>query len=346
MSLVNVHNEWDPLEEIIVGTMRGARVPAPDVSLHAVEFSALETADDIPSGPYSQQVVEQTEAELDALAAALESLGVVVRRPEPRDLSARISTPDWESEGFYDYCPRDGLLTIGDTIIETPMVLRARLLESLAYKKAFTEYFASGARWISAPRPRLLDGMYDPSAPTGSRLRNHEPAFDAANILRFGTDILYLVSDSGNELGWQWLQSTLGDTYKVHPCWGLYASTHVDSTIVPLRPGLVLVNPARVTDANMPEFLKGWKHLRSPELVDTGYTGTHPRASVWIGMNLLVVRPGLAVVDDRQPELIRLLEQHGVEVVPLRLTHARTLGGGFHCVTLDVRRTGALETYS
>ncbi|MEV5568291.1 inosamine-phosphate amidinotransferase 1, partial [Streptomyces sp. NPDC052196] len=111
MSLVDVHNEWDPLEEIVVGTMRGARVPAPDASLHAVEFSALASAADIPSGPYSQQVVEETEVELNVLAEELGKLGVTVRRPEPRDLSARISTPDWETEGFYDYCPRDGLLT-------------------------------------------------------------------------------------------------------------------------------------------------------------------------------------------------------------------------------------------
>jgi scyllo-inosamine-4-phosphate amidinotransferase 1 len=34
-----------------------------------------------------------------------------------------------------------------------------------------------------------------------------------------------------------------------------------------------------------------------------------------------------------------------VEVIPAQLTHTRTLGGGFHCVTLDVRRTGELATY-
>ena len=30
MSLVDVHTEWDPLEEIIVGTMAGARMPVPN----------------------------------------------------------------------------------------------------------------------------------------------------------------------------------------------------------------------------------------------------------------------------------------------------------------------------
>ena len=39
--------------------------------------------------------------------------------------------------------------------------------------------------------------------------RNDEPAFDAANVLRFGKDLIYLVSATGNELGGHWLQSIL-----------------------------------------------------------------------------------------------------------------------------------------
>jgi glycine amidinotransferase/scyllo-inosamine-4-phosphate amidinotransferase 1 len=62
-------------------------------------------------------------------------------------------------------------------------------------------------------------------------------------------------------------------------------------------------------------------------------------------MNMLVIAPGKAIVDKRQSDLIRELEHHKVEVIPAQLTHSRTLGGGFHCVTLDVRRTGALATY-
>jgi glycine amidinotransferase len=62
-------------------------------------------------------------------------------------------------------------------------------------------------------------------------------------------------------------------------------------------------------------------------------------------MNFIMVNPSLAVVNDRQRPLIRELERHGVEVLPLRMRHARNLSGGFHCVTLDVRRIGALEDY-
>ncbi|MFE4588945.1 inosamine-phosphate amidinotransferase 1 [Streptomyces laurentii] len=345
MSLVDVHTEWDPLEEIVVGTVEGAQVPLTDRSLLAAEYGDIENPQAIQTGPYPSHVLEQTEAELEDLVNILTGLGVTVRRPGGRDHKSMVSTPDWSSDGFHDYCPRDGFLTIGNTIIESPMVLRSRFLEGFAYKDLFVEYLRSGARWVSAPKPRLADDLYELTAASGERLRDLEPVFDAANVLRFGTDVLYQVSDSGNMLGALWLQAMLGEQYTVHPCADLYPSTHIDSTITPLRPGLVMVNPARVNDDNWPEFLRGWDRIECPELVDIGYVGAEPRGSVWIGMNFLVTAPGQAIVDKRQTDLIRVLERHKVEVIPSQLTHARSLGGGFHCVTLDVRRRGELATY-
>ncbi|MEU3777868.1 inosamine-phosphate amidinotransferase 1 [Streptomyces sp. NPDC032472] len=345
MSLVDVHTEWDPLEEIVVGTISGAQVPVTDRSLMAAEYADFDDPQEIQTGPYPRHVLEETEAELEELVGLLTDLGVTVRRPGGRDHKSMVSTPDWSTDGFHDYCPRDGFLTVGNTIIESPMVLRSRFLEGFAYKDLFVEYLRSGARWLSAPKPQLADALYEPTAAPGQRLRDLEPVFDAANVLRFGTDVLYQVSDSGNRLGALWLQAVLGEQYTVHPCEGLYPSTHIDSTLTPLRPGLIMVNPSRVNDDNMPEFLRGWDRIECPELVDIGYVGKHPRGSVWIGMNFLVTAPGQAIVDKRQTDLIRELERHKVEVIPAQLTHARSLGGGFHCVTLDVRRRGELATY-
>jgi hypothetical protein len=39
------------------------------------------------------------------------------------------------------------------------------------------------------------------------------------------------------------------------------------------------------------------------------------------------------------------LEKRGLDVVRLKLRHAKMLGGGFHCITLDIRRTGTLQRY-
>ncbi len=113
---------------------------------------------------------------------------------------------------------------------------------------------------------------------------------------------------------------------------------------MPLRAGLVLLNPERVTKENLPKVFEDWEHLWCPPPVDIGFTG-QPISSTWISMNLLMVNPGLAIVEREQPALIRALEAKSIEVIPLHMPHARTLGGSFHCVTLDLRRRGELESY-
>ena len=57
-----------------------------------------------------------------------------------------------------------------------------------------------------------------------------------------------------------------------------------------------------------------------------------------IGMNLLSINEDLVIVDENQTELIKTLLRYGIESIPMPMRHARTLGGGFHCVTLDLKR--------
>ncbi len=123
----------------------------------------------IPSGPYHPQVIEETREDLEALVTALEQEGVTVRRPQVTDHATIFSSPDWQSDGEYNYCPRDLLLAVGETIIECPMPLRSRFFESLAYKDLLLEYFQSGAQWLTAPKPRLLDDVYDDNPQGKSR---------------------------------------------------------------------------------------------------------------------------------------------------------------------------------
>lgn len=345
MKGVNVYNEWDQLEEVIVGTAIGAQIPIGDKGLHVIRYSDYENIDKIPSGPHVKRIIEETEEDLEKLIEVFKSLNISVLRPKITDHSKVFSTPDWHSDGMYNYCPRDILLPIGNTIIETPMSLRSRFLETFAYKEILIEYMKNGSKWISAPKPQLLDSIYNETDPEKSALNEVEPVFDAANILRVGKDLIYLVSDTGNKIGAMWLQSVVGKEYRVHACENLYASTHIDTTITLLRAGLVLVNPSRVNKENLPEVFRNWEVIYAPEMVDIGYTGV-AYGSAWVGMNLIMINPNLAVVCKHQKPLIKLLNSYNIDVIPLELRHARTLGGGFHCVTLDVRRKSLLEDYT
>ena len=240
------------------------------------------------------------------------------------------------------------MLVIGDQIIETPNVMRSRSQETFSYRKMLMEYFQSGAKWYSAPKPMLLDSLFnvDLEKPTP---RDDEPAFDAANVLRFGEDLLYLVSATGNKMGGQWLQSVLGDNYRMHYLEDVYYGSHIDSTFVALRPDLILCNPGRINNDTLPEILKQWEVIYSPPMENTdSHDAEYKSKSIgsdWIDMNAFSISPNLVVVDQDQTALIKLLERHGLDVAPLKLRHSKMLGGGFHCVTLDVRRKGKMERY-
>jgi N-dimethylarginine dimethylaminohydrolase len=348
MSRVWSCNEWDPLEEVIVGNPLQARFPTPDLSSQLAEFPDRSLAE-IPRGPFPNKIIEETEEDLNKFVRVLTDLGVSVRRPQTWPHEARFSTIHWDSQGYYNYCPRDIMMVIGDQIIETPNVIRSRAQETFSYRKLLMEYMESGARWYSAPKPMLLDSLFQGVDLTKPTPRNDEPAFDAANVLRLGQDLIYLVSATGNELGGRWLQTILGDKFRVHFLKDVYYGSHIDSTLVALRPGLVLCNPSRINNDTLPEVLKQWKVIYSPPMENTGrYDADYLSKCIgsdWIHMNAFSVNPNLVVVDSDQKALMRLLEKEGLDVISLKFRHSKMMGGGAHCTTLDIRRAGTLQRY-
>jgi N-dimethylarginine dimethylaminohydrolase len=240
---------------------------------------------------------------------------------------------------MYGYCPRDTHLIIGDNVIEAPMSYRSRQMEADVLSHVRQDAIAHGANWISAPRPILPVGTHYVSLDNKVTLLENEPIFDAANCLRLNDDILYLKSCTGNVRGADWLQRYLGKNYRVHVLDDIYAYAHIDSTIAPIREGLVVLNRSRVKLENMPAIFseQKWDVIWFEDPVPISFY-KYPYASAWIGMNLLMIDPKTAIVDKNQTHLIKQLEQNQIEVWALELRHARTLGGGFHCVTLDLHR--------
>jgi len=345
-------DEFTQLREVIVGDVTNARLPRMnDISAWLACYPTLSEKEllEVAEGAFPRQVVEETAEDLATLIATLRGLGVTVRQPAAPDHAKRFSSPDWTSDGYLSYCPRDITMVLGPAIVETPSPMRARYFELLGgMRELFQEYMLQGATWLSAPKPRLADDLFSLDEEGLPLLGETEPVFDAANVLRVGRDVIYQVSRSGNELGLRWLESTLklfGD-FRVHPVRGVYGYTHIDTTITLLRPGLVLLNPERLSEETIPACFRGWDILWSPPIRDIPAVVKRPLSAPWLGMNLLMVSPEVAIVDSDQPELISAMEKKGLTVLPHKLRHSRVLGGGFHCVTLDVVRDGDLEDYS
>lgn len=335
--MVSVNNEWGKLREIIVGTIDNANMPTHGKDLHCINYAAETEIPKEEIGYWDKQVYDETQEDLENLSTLLTDVGVKVYRPSPIDTQKVVSNGYWETTQYYTFCPRDTVTVIGNNILECPMSLRSRQFETDCFKDIFIEKMEEGSNWVSAPKPRLLDSMYQREDLDKITLNNHEPVFDAANILRSNNDILYLVSNTGNLKGAKWLQNFLGKEYRVHTIENVYSYIHIDSTIALLREGLCLLNPERVNENNIPDFLKSWDKIWCPPMVDIGYHKTI-RASVWIGVNLLSVDENTVIVDNRQTDLIKELKKHNIDALDCKIRHSRTLGGSFHCVTTELFR--------
>ena len=298
-------NEWDALKEVVVGRACYANWPSNDpvFALESEKTTWKETP--VPSGPVPDWIIDEANEDLDILALVLEKCGAIVHRPKIINFQER--------GGMYNYCPRDRLLIYGNTIVDPVMMYPCRDMEV----EALEEFIYRADTVHIMPR-------------------DQDMILDAANVLRLNDIMLFLESPSGNVKAAKWLQHIFPEV-KLEVC-NFYSGVHIDSTIVPIREGLVLVNSSRVNENNLPKVFKNWQVIYVNEVVEQGFY-QYPYASKWIALNMLVVDPTTVIVDKHQTKLIEALEDYNMLVIPLELRHSRTLGGGFHCVTLDLLRT-------
>jgi len=347
MGIINTWDEWSKLEEVIVGRVEGAMYPPPDISTNFIRGQSGAPNTVMPDKAFPDRVIEETSEDLEELVSVLEEFGCNVHRPSIWKHSQEFETRLWRSRGFYNYCPRDILLTYGNTIIETPNALRARLFETASYKHILKSFIKSRSRWIAAPKPELSDSLYQGD---NQILSESEPVFDAANVLKLGKDILFQISVTGNHMGLEWLKSVLSDSVRIHTIENVYLGSHLDSTIAMLKPGLVVLNPSRINELSIPTPLAKWDKIWCPP-IEGNYDYSwapdlQPLGSPWIEMNMLSLDSDTVIVDKDQQTLISLIESYGITCIPLKLRHGRLLGGGFHCVTLDIRRSQNMEDYT
>lgn len=353
-------NEWDPLEEVIVGRVEGAIVPPFTVEVKANtyekywDFYTKHGGNSFPEAHLRKAIPE-----IEEFCKVLELEGVTVRRPDHIDFSEVYKTPDFESPGMYAAMPRDILTVIGDEIIEAPMAWRARFFEYRAYRRLIKEYFRAGAKWTTAPKPTMSDELYDYDYPIQNVQDRHrlaaegkfvttefEPCFDAADFIRAGRDIFGQRSQVTNFLGIEWLRRHLAPRgIRVHTINFVDPNPmHIDATFNIIGPGLVLSNPDRPCN-QIEKFKKaGWDivHPPTPTVPDE-----HPlwMSSKWLSMNVLMLDSKRVVVDKNEKPIINMFENLGIKCIKVSIRHANSLGGGFHCWTTDVRRQGTLESY-
>tara|TARA_B100000579_G_C22805734_1_gene842418 strand:+ start:243 stop:1358 length:1116 start_codon:yes stop_codon:yes gene_type:complete len=365
------YNEWDPLKEVIVGVAESKAF----LTFHDEEWISEDKRKilvDLSEKAFPQSLIDDVNQDLEDFCNIIRDFGAKVFRPDSTGVNKFHSTGNWCSSGINIYNTRDLHLVVGNTLIESASHMKHRYFEAQRMHKIFyEEYMENGFKWIAAPKPSLIGNYRIPKVEDGKlyhKLTEDEILFEAANTLRMGKDLIYLVSGSGNYLGAKWLQSILGDEYKVHTTEGIYRSAHIDSTLIVLRPGLVLVNGERVDEKNCPPLFDSWDKIYFHDIVtypsevedffekvwkpvnkqfeelgvksDLDYMTT-----IWTGMNLFSLDQNTVVVDARQTALIKTLESHKMTVIPAKNPNQYLMKGAFHCCTLDTVRDGNLESY-
>lgn len=305
--MISSCNEWDTLKQVIVGSATDANWPVMDPVFSRESEKTTWKETPVPRGPVPQRIIEESNEDLDLLATTLMNLGVDVLRPDPLNFQTH--------DGMYNYCPRDRLLVYGDTIVDPAMMYPCRDMELQCYH----DVVDAAEHYHFMPR-------------------NEGMILDAANVCRLGDKMLFLESASGNRAAYEWLCGVF-PTVEIELC-NFYAGVHIDSTVVPLREGLVLLNGSRVTEENCPQVFADWEKIYVDDVEPQDFY-QYPYASKWIALNMLVVDPKTVICDSKQTALHSQLERKGFTVIPLELRHSRTLGGGFHCVTLDTWREHA-----
>ncbi|KAJ9465676.1 Inosamine-phosphate amidinotransferase 1 [Diplonema papillatum] len=364
---VNSHTEWDPLEEVIVGSVDGAAVPEWHVSGKAVwPPGQHQFFKDNQGRPFPPDLVARAASELEYLCEVLRGEGITVRRPEaPMGFDKGYETPDFKSKsGLYAAMPRDVLIVFGNEIIEAPMAWRSRFFEYRPYRKLIKEYFSKGAKWTAAPKPLMSDDLYnsawEKSGSFDSVVTEFEPVFDAAEFVRVGADVFTQLSHVTNQFGIDWLRRHLGPDYTVHVLdFDDRNGMHIDGTFIPIAEGKLLVNPTkpcltgnvrttfmhggRERELRLPECFKDWDVLLAP-------TPTVPSSvplyftSPWTATaNVLMLDDKKVIVEANEAEAIARFKEWGFLPIPVPFRSFLPFGGSFHCATCDVRRKGSFR---
>ena len=360
---VNSWNEWDPLKHVIVGVADDCHIPPPEPALDA------KVPDDSDMkgqwGPRPEETIQKANYQLNEFVKVLEKRDIRVDRPTPIDFSKPISTPDWKTESMFGTMPpRDVLLTVGNEILEATMSYRCRWYEYLCYRPLIQKFYDEDhlMKHESAPKPRLTNKSYHKdylSDKIGVQKRlewaaekffvttNEEPLFDAADVLRFGRDLVVQHGFTTNLKGIDWLQRHFSN-HRVHAVNfpGDPYPIHIDATFTPLKPGLIINNP----DRKLPNDQRVFFEKNDWQIIDAArpaHNSPPPLcySSVWLSMNVLVLDPKTVCVEASEIHQMDQLDKLGFEVLPIPFRDVYPFGGGLHCATADVYREGVLENY-
>jgi hypothetical protein len=337
---INSYTSWQPLEEVIVG-----RAYTPDY---------FDFIDNAQVRAQLQQILAETEEDLNALQRTIETYGARVRRPDLPDRDQFIAQ---QTEGsgvpLPPLTPRDWQISLGDRLLR---VLPMTELDSICADYADQVINPHGDSWDS---DCVLNGA------------------SASCIVRVGADVFFDNSDYLRPDQTQWIvDNVLDSRYRVHEA---RTDGHGDAVFAILKPGVILSSKhdmhldlardfpgwsvCRVWDSSIWAAMEVGKFKYETNPGAWYVQGQTPTAefsqfvdtylSKWTGfvaetvfdVNCLVLDEQHVIFSAYNKPVFDFCRSHGIEPIISELRHSYFWDGGVSCCTQDLRRRGGLERY-
>ena len=347
MSKVSSYTSWQPLEEVIVG-----RAYTPDY---------FDFIDNAQVRNQLQQILVETNEDLDKLQKVCETYGAIVRRPglTNKDIFVKSQTDEYGAS-VPPLTPRDWQITLGEKLLRVMPVDELDLICS-----DYADQVVNPHAGYIGPKGHT----FDPECILNGA--------SASCIVRVGTDVFFDNSDYLKPEQSRWIQENCLDSrYRFHEA---ITDGHGDAVFAILKPG-VLLSSKWDDQLDLDSDFPGWDVSKleystiahamavgkfkeenfngawyvqgqTPTKEFTHFVDTYLKD--WVGyvsdtvfdVNCLVLDEENVVFSAYNKQVFDYCEKHRINPIISELRHSYFWDGGVSCCTQDIRRTGGLETY-
>ena len=337
--MINSYTSWQPLEEVIVG-----RAYTPDY---------FDFIDNAQVRHQLQQILAETEEDLNNLQKIIETYGARVRRPDliNKDIFQRQQMD--EGVPLPPLTPRDWQISLGQKLLR---VLPMNELNNICLEYADQVINPHGKTWDP---DCILNGA------------------SASCIVRVGRDVFFDNSDFLKPDQTRWIvDNVLGPEYRIHEA---ITDGHGDAVFAILKPGVILSSKHDM-HLHLTKDFPGWDVLKiwdssiwaamevgkfkyesnpgawyvqgsTPTPEFTQFVDTY--LNKWTGfvaetvfdVNCLVLDEENVIFSAYNRDVFAFCERHKINPMVSELRHSYFWDGGISCCTQDLTRRGGLETY-
>jgi len=338
--MINSYTSWQPLEEVIVG-----RAYSPEY---------FDFIDNAQVRNQLQQILSETEEDLNNLQKTIETFGARVRRPNLPDIHQfQQQQSNGNGAPLPPLTPRDWQISLGQKLLR---VLPMQELDEVCAEYADQVVNPHGKDW-------------DPNCILNGA--------SASCIVRVGRDVFFDNSDYLKPEQSRWIvDNCLGPEYRIHEA---ITDGHGDAVFAILKPGVIL---SRKHDAqlHLATDFPGWEVLKiwdssiwaamevgkfkyeqspgawyvqgqTPTAEFTDFVNTY--LNKWTGfvaetvfdVNCLVLDEQNVIFSAYNRDVFDFCKKHKINPIISELRHSYFWDGGISCCTQDLTRKGGLESY-